>query len=213
MLSGRVFCCQMFYQSLDRLLEYKELPQEGARVLAGESGRATEGWPTTGLIEFKAASLRYKPSLPLALREVTLTLPGGQHAGVVGRTGAGKSSLLALLFRLVEPAAGSVLIDGVDIMSLGLRRLRAAISVIPQDAVLMAGARLVHVGSACACGQRMLAGCAPVASPIAQCTDTGPGGLQGRWLTIWTRSGRRRRPRPAERWSRFNCRLRCWSSR
>eukprot|EP01052_Picozoa_sp_SAG31_P059237 SAG31_NODE_18561_length_631_cov_1.716165_1_plen_157_part_10 len=96
----------MFYQSLDRLLEYTQLPQEGSRY-SNEDGKLDSiDWPTKGTIEFVKASLRYKPDLPLALRDVSLVLPGGQHVGVVGRTGAGKSSLLALLFRLVEPAGG-----------------------------------------------------------------------------------------------------------
>ena len=70
---------------------------------------------------------------------MNLRIDGGEHIGVVGRTGAGKSSLLALLFRLVEPSGGRVCIDGVDIASLGLKQLRSAIGVVPQDPILFSG--------------------------------------------------------------------------
>ena len=84
--------------------------------------------------------MRYRPGLPLALRDVSVGIAGGSKVGVVGRTGAGKSSLLALVFRLVEAAArGAVLIDGRDVGALGLRALRSAIVVIPQDPILLEG--------------------------------------------------------------------------
>jgi ABC-type multidrug transport system fused ATPase/permease subunit len=89
-------------------------------------------WPTRGEIVFEGAELRYRPELAPAIKSLTLTIPGGAHIGIVGRTGAGKSSLMSLLFRLVEPSGGMVKIDGYNIANLGLQRLRSAINIIPQ---------------------------------------------------------------------------------
>ncbi len=83
--------------------------------------------------------MRYRPELPLALSGLSAHIPGGQRCGIVGRTGSGKSSLILSLFRLVEASAGSIEIDGVDVRSLGLDRLRHAVTIIPQDATLHKG--------------------------------------------------------------------------
>jgi len=119
--------------SLERLLEYTELPQEPPHALPDDPTEAS--WPTKGAIEFKSVSMRYRPGLPLALREVSFAVGGGVKVGVVGRTGAGKSSLMALIFRLVESESGKIVIDGKDHATLGLRALRSCISIIPQDPV------------------------------------------------------------------------------
>jgi len=100
---------------------------------------ASADWPTRGALEFCDVSLRYRPRLPLALSGVSFDVPGGARAGVVGRTGSGKSSLVACLFRLHEIEGGQVLLDGVDLSALGLRCLRRSLTVVPQDPVLMAG--------------------------------------------------------------------------
>lgn len=78
-----------------------------------------------------------RPQLPLVLKDLSMHLPAGTKVGVVGRTGAGKSSLAALLFRLVDPASGRVEIDGYDTAAVGLSALRRGITVIPQDPTLM----------------------------------------------------------------------------
>jgi ABC-type multidrug transport system fused ATPase/permease subunit len=83
--------------------------------------------------------LRYRDGLPLAITGLSARIEGGQKVGVVGRTGAGKSSLAAILFRLVEVSGGRLLVDGVDVSKIGLRTLRRAITVIPQDPTLMEG--------------------------------------------------------------------------
>lgn len=73
------------------------------------------------------------------LKGVNLHVEGGQKIGVVGRTGAGKSSMMAVLFRLIEISSGSIIIDGVDISKLGLKRLRSRLSIIPQDPLIFSG--------------------------------------------------------------------------
>lgn len=96
-------------------------------------------WPATGVVEFKNVCMRYRPGLPLVLQNLNLTIPGGARVGVVGRTGAGKSSITQALFRLVELVEGSITIDGVDISTLGLATLRSKLSIIPQDPTLFRG--------------------------------------------------------------------------
>jgi ABC-type multidrug transport system fused ATPase/permease subunit len=83
--------------------------------------------------------MRYRTHLPLALQEVSFSIPAGARTGVIGRTGSGKSTLVACLFRLHEVESGRVLIDGVDLSGLGLRRMRKHVTVVPQDPVLMQG--------------------------------------------------------------------------
>jgi ATP-binding cassette subfamily C (CFTR/MRP) protein 1 len=99
-----------------------------------------DGWPWRGNIQFSNTSMRYNSASPLVLDGVTLTVPAGTTLGVVGRTGSGKSSLLLTLFRLVEiEEGGSIEIDGVDIRSISLQKLRDSLAIIPQDPVLFAG--------------------------------------------------------------------------
>ena len=77
--------------------------------------------------------------MPLVLRGLTCTFPGGMKTGIVGRTGSGKSTLIQTLFRIVDPAAGQVLIDGINISSIGLHNLRSRLSIIPQDPTMFEG--------------------------------------------------------------------------
>ena len=122
----------MMFTALERLVELKLIPQEAARTTPADDDLPA-AWPSKGEIIFDHAVLRYRPELPPALKDLHITIPGGSHVGVVGRTGAGKSSIMALLFRLCEVSSGSIKIDGHCIASLGLRRLRSAINIIPQD--------------------------------------------------------------------------------
>ena len=101
-----------------------------------------KSWPATGAIEFRDVKMRYRPKLPLSLDGLSFRVEAGEHCGVVGRTGAGKSSLLTALFRLVEIESGSVTIDDVDLSTIGLSDIRGrpnGISIIPQDPFLVAG--------------------------------------------------------------------------
>ena len=83
--------------------------------------------------------MRYRPGLPLVLRELTVSIVAGEKVGIVGRTGSGKSSMLAALFRLVEGDGGQIFIDGADISGVPLKTLRSVLSIIPQDPVLFSG--------------------------------------------------------------------------
>ena len=105
-----------------------------------EKNRMRPSWPRVGAIEFaEDYSVRYRPGLDLVLKGVNFSVGAGERIGIVGRTGAGKSSLTSALFRILEAASGVIRVDGVDIAGLGLRRLRSGISVIPQDPVLFSG--------------------------------------------------------------------------
>ena len=96
-------------------------------------------WPESGNINFDGYSTRYRDGLELVLKKISFEIRGGHRVGVVGRTGAGKSSLTLALFRLIEPVDGHIYIDGLDISQLGLYDLRSRITIIPQDPVLFTG--------------------------------------------------------------------------
>jgi len=111
----------------------------GADVALAARARDARAWLQSGEVVFDGVSMRYRPGLELALRRVSFSVPAGAKVGVVGRTGSGKSSTMLLLMRMVEPAEGTISIDGRDIQSLSLEQLRGAVSMIPQDPVLFSG--------------------------------------------------------------------------
>jgi len=123
--------------AVERLVEYSRIPTEAPAIIAHRS--PPKNWPSQGEIVFKDFKLRYRKGLELILRGITCTIKPQEKIGVVGRTGAGKSTLMLALFRLVEPADGSITIDGVDISTIGLKDLRSRISIIPQDPTLFTG--------------------------------------------------------------------------
>ena len=127
---------EVSFNSAERVIEYANPPQEAAAVVPRA---APHDWPSRGDLRFERVSLRYRPGLPLVLRGLSFHVPGGTSCGVVGRTGAGKSSLINALFRLVEAESGAIAVDGVDIARVGLTRLRRAMSLIPQTPVLFTG--------------------------------------------------------------------------
>ena len=92
-------------------------------------------WPSEGSVEFNTYSTRYRPELQLVINKFNLTVQPGEKIGVVGRTGAGKSSLTLSLFRMLEAAEGCIKIDGVDISKLGLHKLRSSVTILPQVCV------------------------------------------------------------------------------
>ncbi|KAL9236276.1 hypothetical protein vseg_010967 [Gypsophila vaccaria] len=123
--------------SVERILEFSQLPSEAPLVIANK--RPSREWPREGHIELKNLHIRYSPDLPMVLKGITCTIPAKTTVGVVGRTGSGKSTLIQALFRVVEPSKGRILIDGLDICSIGLKDLRSKLSVIPQDPTLFRG--------------------------------------------------------------------------
>ncbi|KAI8617356.1 P-loop containing nucleoside triphosphate hydrolase protein [Chytriomyces sp. MP71] len=123
--------------SVERLSHYiTDLKPEGKTIAAA----APKQWPTKGTVDFKNLSIKYRPELQPVLHNLTFTIPAGTKLGVVGRTGAGKSSIIAALFRLVEfMEGGTVEIDGVDVSGLELNDLRSSLSIIPQAPILFDG--------------------------------------------------------------------------
>ena len=120
--------------SVERIIHYaKNLEQEPAHEIPETKPKAS--WPAEGRVEIKDVVLRYRPELPDVLRGLTMDVAPGEKIGIVGRTGAGKSSIMTALYRLVELTAGSILIDGVDVSTIGLKDLRSALAIIPQDPV------------------------------------------------------------------------------
>ncbi|OAA72471.1 multidrug resistance-associated protein 5 [Cordyceps fumosorosea ARSEF 2679] len=96
-------------------------------------------WPEKGEIKFENVEMRYRPNLPLVLKGLSIHVEGGERIGVVGRTGAGKSSIMSTLFRLVEISSGKITIDGLNISTIGLGDLRKRLAIIPQDPTLFQG--------------------------------------------------------------------------
>ncbi|KAJ3617905.1 hypothetical protein MTP99_006989 [Tenebrio molitor] len=120
--------------SVERVVEYCDLTPElddGTKI-------PSELWPTTGKIAFNGVSLRYSDDAPLIINRLSLQIDPEDKIGIVGRTGAGKSSLVSTLFRLTH-FEGDIKIDGVNIKTLPLRRLRSRISIIPQEPTLFSG--------------------------------------------------------------------------
>ncbi|KAG1781565.1 ABC transporter [Suillus placidus] len=124
--------------SVERVVHYaKEVEQEAAHEVEGSPAPAD--WPSRGEIVMKEVVMRYRPELPPVLKGLSMSLSPGEKIGVVGRTGAGKSSIMTAIYRMVELASGSISIDGVDISTVGLAQLRKGLSIIPQDAFLFSG--------------------------------------------------------------------------
>ncbi|KAK9146257.1 hypothetical protein Sjap_006160 [Stephania japonica] len=123
--------------SIERIHQYSRIPSEAPAII--EHSRPLTSWPEIGTIDLIDLKVRYKESLPVVLHGVSCKFPGGKKIGIVGRTGSGKSTLIQALFRLVEPAGGRIIIDDIDISTIGLHDLRGRLSIIPQDPTLFEG--------------------------------------------------------------------------
>ncbi|KAI9175673.1 hypothetical protein H9P43_006037 [Blastocladiella emersonii ATCC 22665] len=120
--------------SVERVQQMLEQPTEAAEETTFS---LDPEWPARGEISFDGYSAAYRPGLPLVLKDLKLTFEAGKKVGIVGRTGAGKSTMTLALFRIIEAAAGSISIDGLDISTIGLHDLRSRLTILPQDAYLM----------------------------------------------------------------------------
>ncbi|CAG8541755.1 6472_t:CDS:10 [Ambispora leptoticha] len=124
--------------SVQQLLYYRQnIPTESAAII--ENNRPPKNWGSRGEIEFKQVTLRYNAYGVAVLKHVTFHVKAREKIGIVGKTGSGKSTLLVSLLRIVELAGGQILIDGLDISTIGLRDLRNKIAIIPQEPVIFAG--------------------------------------------------------------------------
>jgi ATP-binding cassette subfamily C (CFTR/MRP) protein 1 len=123
--------------SVERILEYARLPSEAPEIIPRH--RPNISWPAHGAVSFSNYSTRYRQGLDLVLRNINLNIRAHEKIGVVGRTGAGKSSLTLALFRIIEPVNGNITIDALNTSTIGLLDLRRRLSIIPQDAALFEG--------------------------------------------------------------------------
>lgn len=129
--------------AVERIKEYGETKQEAAWDLPNSN--LPRDWPEQGRVEFQDFQVRYREGLELVLKGITFAVEGGEKVGIVGRTGAGKSSLTLALFRIIESAGGKIVIDGQDISKLGLHALRSRLTIIPQDPVLFSGTLRINL--------------------------------------------------------------------
>jgi ATP-binding cassette subfamily C (CFTR/MRP) protein 4 len=123
--------------SVERIVTYASLPSEAP--LTTNLDKEFERWPEETSIEVKDLKVRYRANLPLVLNNVTFGVKSGHRIGIVGRTGAGKSTIAQTFFRILEPESGCIKVGGVDISLLGLHKLRNNMAVIPQSPVLFSG--------------------------------------------------------------------------
>uniref|UniRef100_A0A672Q4D1 ABC-type glutathione-S-conjugate transporter n=1 Tax=Sinocyclocheilus grahami TaxID=75366 RepID=A0A672Q4D1_SINGR len=123
--------------AVERVKEYSETVTEAPWIVKDK--QPPPDWPPKGNVEFIDYSVRYREGLDLVLRNISLEVKGGEKIGIVGRTGAGKSSMTLCLFRLLEAADGEIVIDEVKISEIGLHDLRSKLTIIPQEPVLFSG--------------------------------------------------------------------------
>ena len=123
--------------AVERIQEYIDVPQEAPSRIPATAPPAN--WPSHGCVQFVGYGTRYRTDLELVLRNVSFKIEAGEKVGVVGRTGAGKSSMALALFRGLEAEQGRILVDDVDIGLIGLQDLREAITIVPQDPTLFTG--------------------------------------------------------------------------
>jgi ABC-type multidrug transport system fused ATPase/permease subunit len=123
--------------SVERLNQYMHIPSEAPEII--EENRPPQSWPDVGKVVIQDLQIKYRGDAPLVLRGISCTFEGGHKIGVVGRTGSGKTTLIGALFRLVEPVGGKIIVDGIDISTIGLHDLRSRFAIIPQDPTLFNG--------------------------------------------------------------------------
>lgn len=141
--------------SVERVYHYGlKLDQEAAYNIVETV--PPDSWPANGAVEFRNVTMSYRPSLPPVLKNISLNIKKGEKIGICGRTGAGKSTIMTALYRLVELSSGSIIIDGIDISTLGLHELRSKLSIIPQDPILFQGTIRSNIDPFGMCEDRVL---------------------------------------------------------
>lgn len=133
-LLRQVATIELGMNATERILEYSHIATEDS-----DGADAPAAWPTEGRLEVRNVVVGYAPDLPPVLNGVTFGVNPRERVGIVGRTGAGKSSLTLALFRFLEARQGSIHIDGLDISKIKLEHLRSRLAIIPQDPVLFSG--------------------------------------------------------------------------
>ncbi|GME67311.1 unnamed protein product [[Candida] boidinii] len=128
---------EMNMNSIERIQEYMSIDQEPDAFIPDND--PPQSWPENGSIEVSDLSLRYAPALPRVINNVSFNVQPCTKIGIVGRTGAGKSTIITAFFRFIDPETGSIKIDGYDVTKIGLTRLRRGITIIPQDPTLFSG--------------------------------------------------------------------------
>ncbi|WRT69583.1 uncharacterized protein IL334_006572 [Kwoniella shivajii] len=137
-LVGDITNAEQMMNTVERVHYYTKLETEACSQLSSDP-KSDQVWPSSGKISFKDVEMRYRPELPLVLKGITFDINPGEKVGIIGRTGAGKSSIAQALFRIVEICNGSIEIDGLNLKTLGVDTLRHRLSVIPQDSFLFGG--------------------------------------------------------------------------
>ncbi|KAK7333412.1 hypothetical protein VNO80_30182 [Phaseolus coccineus] len=123
--------------SVERILQYTSLPTEAPLVI--KDNQPDSSWPSFGEIHIRDLQVRYAPHLPIVLRGLTCTFTAGAKTGIVGRTGSGKTTLVQTLFGLIEPVAGQILIDSINITLIGIHDLRSRLSIVTQEPTMFEG--------------------------------------------------------------------------
>lgn len=123
--------------AVERAISYTKTVQEAAETTLKDV--TLKNWPSVGKIQFQNVHMKYRPNTSLVLQGLSFEISGGEKIGIVGRTGSGKSSITMTLLRIIELHKGKILIDDVDISTIGLKKLRKSITLIPQDPVLFRG--------------------------------------------------------------------------
>ena len=127
---------------VERIQQYMQVPQEATAIVP--ENRPPSNWPSEGAVQFVDYSTRYRSDLDPVLSHIDLEIRPLEKVGIVGRTGAGKSSLALALFRGLEAGEGRIVIDGIDISTIGLQDLRESITIVPQGRLVPKSPRLAR---------------------------------------------------------------------
>ncbi|CAG8799525.1 2902_t:CDS:2, partial [Racocetra persica] len=127
---------EMSFNAVERVSEFSEIPQEAPAII---EPRPPAYWPHSGAITVQNLEVKYAPNLEPVLHHISFNVEGQEKIGLVGRTGSGKSTIALAMFRFVEPSDGKILVDEIDISSVGVEDLRSRITIIPQDPILFTG--------------------------------------------------------------------------